>query len=946
MGIASTSQADVLSSAGEVIEFRDVPKNRDVAKSKSVSDESSASPLPAEVLTMVIRGWNSTYMEIEAGQTLVSLFDEQARKTPDAPALIFNRRATSYRELSKRANQIAHYMKQNVSVSRGDRVGVCIERSTDMVAVLLGILKTGAAYVPVDPSFPASRIEFMLEDSTPKLVVADADLPGWTGAILRLDGFSFAKALVPEENIVSPAVPMDPAYVVYTSGSTGRPKGVLGLHQGAINRFQWMWRKYPFQPGEICCQKTTLSFVDSVWEIFGPLLRGVPTVIFSAESVGNPAELVRMLATHNVSRMVLVPSLLRIILSAIREPAVEWPDLRICVTSGEAVPLVLVREFQAKFPNAKLLNLYGSSEVSADVTCFDCADLGADATCVPLGRPIDNTEMHIVSKDGGHVAVGEIGEICAGGVGLAGGYLNQPELTKASFVVNPFSEDKQAKLYRMGDLGRWLPDGNIEFRGRADHQIKIRGVRIEPGDIESALTSHESVGRAYVRYLKSAESERLIAYAKGDPMDAELPEQLMAHMRENLPSTMMPNFVIVLKEFPLTVNGKLDIQSLPTAPNVREAAGSAPTTDTEKAIAKLWAKFVGKEPTSAETSFFDMGGDSLGVMALAAAIDREFGRRVPLRSLLEKPTVGETAAWLDDPGNMEASEWSSIVAIRAKSDKMTKTPIFLVHGIGGGILWGYNNLAANLDEERPVYAFSSRGLDGFDEFDNAYDMAAQYIRDMKTVQPEGPYMVGGYCFGGNIAYEMCRQLRESGDEVALALIIDAYPFVGKTSGKKLHLRSPMEVFRFGMNFVYKLGYLLKMPARERSEHMFRSLRWIKWRLLGGHKNRAHEDEAATMTNLDNYNERQAALWAAHVAIHSDYVDGPISDTRLRLLRTRSQPVYSDYAKDFGWSKLAGSKNTRVRMLSGHHDFVFLEPNIKTNAKIIGKLLNEADPRIK
>lgn len=888
---------------------------------------------------MLIRDWNSTTANFPQGETLTSLFDEQARKTPDAVALIFERKATSYRELAKRANQIAHAITLNCQVSPGERVAICVDRSADMVAALLGILKNGAAYVPIDPSFPASRIEFMLEDSAPKLVITDTELPdSWGGPILRLDRFDFQKEAVPTEAIKSPAQAEDPAYVIYTSGSTGRPKGVLGLHRGAINRFYWMWREYPFVPGEVCCQKTTLSFVDSVWEIFGPLLRGVPSVIFSAASAGNPVELVRLLATHNVSRMVLVPSLLRILFQTMRDPANDWPNLRLCVTSGEAVPVELVREFQEKFPRARLLNIYGSSEVSADVTCYDCANLEPGAKSVPLGKPISNSTIHLLGKSGEQVGVGAIGEICVGGAGLAGGYLNRPDLTETAFIQDPFSEKAGAKLYRMGDVGRWLPDGNIEFLGRVDHQIKIRGVRIEPGDIEKVLTDHEDVKRAYVRYLKTAENERLIAYAEGDASA----EELMTRLRAHLPSTMIPNFVIVLQRFPLTVNGKLDIQSLPTEPNVREAIGNAPETETEKRLAGLWKNLLGKEPESATTSFFDLGGDSLGIMSLAASIDREFGRRVPLRVLMERPSVREAAQWLNNSENQEGDKWSSLLAIRPISEQTTKTPLFLVHGIGGGILWGYNNLAANLDPARPVYAFTSRGLDGFDEFDNPVDMAAQYIKDMKSVQPEGPYVVGGYCFGGNIAYEMCRQLRESGDNVEVALIIDAYPFLDKEGGQKLRLHRPKHLVRFVTNFFHKAVYLLKMPKRERNEHLGRIKRWITWRLKGAQKNHDHMQEAATLTNLKNYDARQAALWAAHVAIHDGHVDTPITDVPLLLLRTRSQPVFSDYAADFGWSKLTGKAHTTVCQLKGHHDFVFLEPNIADNAACIDQLLDEKE----
>ncbi len=929
MGIASTSQSGVQSPGGAYIG----------AQNRAPAARTLGNGSPIKVHRLV-EAWNSTQAPYPEAATITSLFDAQAVRTPDATALIGESETVTFAELARRADTFAHVLSSSHHIGRGDRVAICAERSPNVIAALLGILKTGAAYVPIDRAFPSTRIKFMLEDSAPGVLVTENSFPeiraSFDGDTILIDEFSFGEDA---PSLVSDARPEDPAYVAYTSGSTGRPKGVLGLHRGAINRFHWMWRTYPFADGEVCCQKTTLSFVDSVWEIFGPLLQGVPSVILSAEMIGNSAEFVRTLATHQVTRMVLVPSLLRILLDTMDDPANDWPTLKVCVTSGEAVSVDLCRDFQEKFPHAKLLNFYGSSEVSADITCYDTAHLPPDAETVPLGKPIANTEIHIVDEQFRPVGIGEEGEICAGGVGLGAGYLNQPELTEKAFVPDPFSDDPDAKLYRMGDLGRWLTDGTIEFRGRVDHQIKIRGVRIEPGDIESALKECPNVGDSHVRHLRKENGrDLLLAYITSSGASAPEQEDLLAHLRTRLPSFMMPNHVIVLDAFPLTVNGKLDVMALPEEPSPATVAESRtpPGTATEKALAKLWEASLGKTPTSIDTSFFALGGDSLGVTALAGAIDKLYRQRVPLKVLLETPTIRAAAAWLDHPENRR--EWSSIVQIRPEG---TKAPLFLVHGIGGGVLWGYGNITEHLDPDRPVYAFSSRGLDGHEEFETPEEMASQYIRDMKSIQPEGPYLIGGYCFGGNIAYVMSRQLREAGEEVALCIVIDAYPFLSRNSGHKLRIGSPIQLFRFFGNFINKGLHLLRMPRKERREHVARIGRWLKWRLRGAKGNDAR-DEAATLTNLENYDENQASLWAAHVAMHRGFVDTPTHGLSLAVLRTNSQPVYSNYALDFGWSKLVGREHVRTVRVRGHHDFIFLDPNVAANAQLLDTALGRAE----
>jgi amino acid adenylation domain-containing protein len=370
-----------------------------------------------------------------------------------------------------------------------------------MVTALLGILKAGGAYLPLDPTYPSARLGFILEDARPPVVVTQAAvrarLPRDGAPVVCLDTEREAIAGMSDSSLAAGTTAEGVAYAIYTSGSTGTPKGVLGLHRGAVNRFAWMWATYPFADGEVCCQKTSLNFVDSVWELFGPLLQGVRTVIVPDDVVLEPAALVDVLATNRVSRIVLVPSLLRVLLDAYPDLDRRLPDLAQWICSGEALSRELCDRFHASLPQRTLLNLYGSSEVSADSTAYE-ATAALSLSRVPIGRPIANTRIYLLGRHGQPVPVGVPGELHVGGDGLARGYLNRPELTAQKFVPDPFVAHPGARLYRTGDVARYLPDGTLEYLGRVDDQVKVRGFRVELEEIETVLARHPGVKESAV----------------------------------------------------------------------------------------------------------------------------------------------------------------------------------------------------------------------------------------------------------------------------------------------------------------------------------------------------------------------------------------------------------------------------------------------------------------
>jgi len=550
--------------------------------------------------------WNDTATDYPRDKCLHQLFEEQAARTPDAVALVFDdHQGTSphhrvslsaqagtlsqltYRELNERANQLAHYL-QGVGVGPETLVGICIPRSLTMIVGLLGILKAGGAYVPLDPSYPQERLAFMLQDADVHVLLTQASLqeslPSTAAQVICLDSdwdqISKQDRHTPHSLVES----HDRAYVIYTSGSTGRPKGVQALHQAAVNRLVWMWRTMPFAQNEVCAQKTALSFVDSVWEIFGPLLQGVPSVVIPDMLVKDTPHFIAILSRHQVTRLVLVPSLLRTMLESEPELQAHLANVTHWVCSGEALSIELVQNFYRQMPKAKLINLYGSSEVAGDATWYDTSVLQNEAaqrlTTIPIGQPISNTQCYILDGMLQPVPLGIQGELYIGGDGLARGYHQRPALTKERFIPNPFGP---GRLFKTGDLARWRlssstpgarPD--IEFLGRLAHQVKIRGFRIELGEIEAQLVNDAAVRAAIVLVREGrAGDKQLVAYIVPDPagqptatepsthalhdkLQATLIPPLRRRLAAQLPDYMIPNAFVLLDALPLTPNGKID----------------------------------------------------------------------------------------------------------------------------------------------------------------------------------------------------------------------------------------------------------------------------------------------------------------------------------------------------------------------------------------------------
>lgn len=580
-------------------------------------------------------GRNRTAAEFARDLRIEVAFERRARQTPEATALIYGNEAITYTRLDAWAERLAGRLRA-AGAAPGTAVGVYGDRSPGLIAGLLAAMKLGAPYVPLDPVNPQARTAALIEAAGCAHVLAT---PGYAGDLPPGPvGISTA------EDGEEPAAPAslrgsaeDAAYIIFTSGSTGMPKGVEGSHRAALNRLEWMWRAYPFEAGEVCCQKTSLAFVDSIWEVFGPLLAGVPSAIVPAGDLLDAELFVDTLSRHRVSRIVLVPSFLRVLLDAVPDLGARLPALRLWSVSGEPLPADTVRRFAQAVPHARMLNIYGSSEVTADVTA-QIVDGSVEGHTAPIGEPIANAQIYLLDRNRQPVPRGVPGEICVGGEPVATGYWRQPDLTAERFVPDPFGLDGSQRLFLTGDLGRIRADGALVHLGRMDNQVKIRGSRVEIGEIEAALARLPGVAEAVVGVRGEGDDKSLTGYV----VSIEDPRDLRRLLGQALPNYMVPARIVTLPSIPRLPSGKPDRAALATQPAAE--ASAPPGQDMAGHVARLWADSLPAAVDDPVIGFFEAGGDSLGAMRLIGRIRAELGIRVPIRAFFARPTLAGLSA--------------------------------------------------------------------------------------------------------------------------------------------------------------------------------------------------------------------------------------------------------------------------------------------------------------
>jgi amino acid adenylation domain-containing protein len=729
--------------------------------------------------------WNGTREELPRDARIHALFEAQVARTPDATAVVAGDTSLTYRELDARANRLAWRLRE-LGVGLETRVAVCVERSVELMVALLGVLKAGGAYVPLDSEYPAERLAFMLEDSGARMVVARGafrqklgEAPGrvW----VDVDAVPEAGTL-PVTGVEVPAEAA--AYVLYTSGSTGRPKGVVVQHRSLVNFTRAAWRAFPVEPGDRVLQFASISWDTSAEEIYPCLTRGGTLVLRAPEMLDVADAFLAKVEAAGVTQLNLPTAFWHEVTASLDAGKARLPaGLKWVVIGGERAMPERVAQWRRRVDSAvPLLNTYGLTEVTAVATSVDLAsESGAvhDGREVSIGRPLTNVRLYVLDGDLEPVPTSVIGELYVGGEGVARGYHGRPDLTAERFVPSPFGNGE--RLYRTGDQARWRRDGGLEYLGRGDTQVKVRGIRIELGEVEAALLVQAPVRDAVVLAREDVPGDkRLVAYvipASAPAEGAGSPTldvmALRASLRAHLPEYMVPSAFVPLTALPLTPNGKVDRKALP-APEALDMPATAtlvlPRDPLELTLARVWEQVLGVQPVGVRSSFFELGGHSLLAVRLMAAMREATGRQLPLASLFQAPTIEQLATLLrrEDFGTH-----SPLVPFGTASAG-SGAPFFCVHPVGGNVL-SYAELARLLGPDQPFYGLQARGLDGTSPpLGTVEEMASEYVKAVRSVQPSGPYHLGGWSMGGVIAYEMARQLRASGEQVALLALIDAY----------------------------------------------------------------------------------------------------------------------------------------------------------------------------
>jgi amino acid adenylation domain-containing protein len=759
--------------------------------------------------------WNNTQKEYPDDKCIHQLFEEQVEQTPDAVAVVYEDQKLTYRELNARANKLAHHL-QNLGVRPEMLIGISMERSVELVVGLVAILKAGGAYVPLDPTYPKERLRLMLEDAQLQLLLTQQhlleQLPSDGRKVVCIDSDWEATARENAANLACQLKAGDLAYVIYTSGSTGKPKGVAVPHQ-AISRLLFNTNYINIQSCDRVAQVSNISFDAATFEIWGALVHGAQLIGITKDIVLSPDEFVTKLQQQEISTIFLTTALFNQLANVVPD---AFKNVRHLLFGGEAVDPSSVKAVLKNGSPQRLLHVYGPTECTTFSTWYLIQD--AQGATIPIGRPIANTQTYILDRYLQPVPIGVVGELYIGSSGLAKGYLNRPELTAERFIPNPFSREHQARLYKTGDLVRYLPDGNIEFVGRIDNQVKIRGFRIELGEIEAVLSQHPAIQYAVVILRQDTpDDKRLVAYVVPNQNQATTVSNLRHFLKQKLPNYMIPAAFVILEALPLTPNGKVDRQALPAPEKVTqelEATFVDPRNELERQLTEIWEDILTVKPISVRDNFFDLGGHSLLAVSLFAQIKQKFGKKLPLASLFTSGTVEALAQMLSIQEKMP----ENLVLAASHQEKQdiclclvpiqplgSKPPFFCIHPAGGDVLC-YRDLAMHLGAEQPFYGLQSLGLDGTQPpLTRIEDMAALYIKEIQTIQPNGPYFLGGFSLGGVIAYEMAQQLRRQGQEVRLIAMLDSsVPGSAKRSPfpKRIfiHIKN---IFQFGPDYLSK-----------------------------------------------------------------------------------------------------------------------------------------------
>ncbi len=748
---------------------------------------------------IILNNWSGLKNESPMDSCIHTVFEKQVTQTPEKIAVIYGDAQLTYRELNRRANQLAHYLRK-FNVGPDVLIGLCSNRSLETMIALLAILKTGAAYVPMDLTTHPKRVRALVQEINPPVIISSQDFPEILFSTLLhkiiLEKEWSKIAVEPEDNLTIEIHPDNLAYVMFTSGSTEQPKGVCIPHR-AVVRLVKDNNYVHLDMQEVLLQLAPISFDASTFEIWGCLLNSARLIIFPRQ-IPKLEELAEALRQHGITTLWLTAGLFH---EMVRFDPEAFRPVRQLLTGGDVVSPQFVRKVLETVENCTVTNGYGPTENTTFTCTYSLAHPSQMSETMPIGVPIAQTQVYILDPWVQLVSIGIAGEIYTSGEGLARGYLNQPDFTAEKFLPHLFSAKSGGRLYKTGDLGRYRSDGTIEFLGRTDRQVKIRGFRIELKEIESVLRQHEHVKDAVVISMDSSEDKYLVGYIVVDQEKAgPTAREVREFLKQRLPDYMVVSTIMFLDSLPLTSNGKVHYQVLPTPGVDPKVAYSAARNPLEARLTKIWEEALGKSPIGRNENFFDLGGHSLLAVRLFTKIEEFFGESLPLSTLYQAPTIEELAMVLS--GEQELHSWTSLVPIQTRG---SNPPIFCVHLVGGNVL-GFSELSKLLGHDQPFYALQSVGLDGNEKpYARIEDMAGHYIQEIQTIQPHGPFFLAGGCMGGLVAFEMAQQLLVLGEKVAFLGMLETWlpQSVGFHSYRFPRLQ------RLHANIVHQIGILKK-----------------------------------------------------------------------------------------------------------------------------------------
>ena len=858
----------------------------------------------------------------------------------------------TYAELNQKANQLAHHLNQ-LGVQPGVRVASCMEPSLEVLVGILAIFKAGGVYVPLDPSHPQERLVAMLEDTQPPVLLTQSHLtsvvPAIVPTVLCLDQEWQTIQHQPTHNPNHPIDLNQTAYIIYTSGTTGKPKGVMASHANLVNYIWVAQEKYGFNTQDVMPAIARFTFSITMFELWSPLVAGGTLILLERDHVLDFKRMVQTLQQATIVHM--SPSLLRKLLAYIQESGIDtqtFNHLKHVSSGGDIVPPDLLENMETVFANAEIYVIYGCSEIS----CMGCTyPVLRDQTITKtkVGKPFNNVSVRLYDPHQNLVPIGVVGEIHFGGDGITQGYLNREELTAEKFITI----DGQ-RFYRTGDLGRFDEAGNLEILGRSDYQIKLRGIRIEPGEIEAALRKAPGVREGVVVARELGKSEKsLVAYIVPSPLQTPNKAEIRRFLQAKLPDYMVPSTFVVLEALPVNINQKVDRQALP-APTQEDLASFrpfvAPRDEYEQQLAQIWETVLGISPIGVEDDFFEIGGDSLQSIGLMMKIEEAFGKTLPLSTLLTEPTIAQLADVLRE--SKPSDVHSSIVLLRKGSSN--KPPIFFIHD-GEGEIIPYRQLAFSLNADHPVYGIQPYSRDGFPMLHTRLeDMVDFYTEQIRLVQPEGPYLLSGLCIGGFLAFEVARKLHREGQTVKMIALLDA-------ADVKASVRTNYIAHQRMDGFSHSLRQAKQMALHQRLFYLLKTI-WTKIINLLVYEltSRGAAIQRQTKIKLFRYYLDRGwplpkflsniPVWAVLRFAEKEYVpEAPYPGEVLLVLATQKSSIFdgtviddTPYTEIFsdpllGWEERV--EQVKVYEMPGGHSSMLQEPNVQVMAEAIQAYIN-------